>query len=94
VSVAKKYEENTLDAQLYDLFDWYARQGDGWHSQNVVHRILHDPGAATAGGGHRILHDVPEKRLRPVHQAYVLMMPFGQKALRLRYGWIRHEDGS
>ena len=79
--------------QLPRVIDWLLEQPSGWPSASVIHRVLMDPGRGSYSG-HRVLAHRPPARIAQVHDAYRLLMPMGQRALWLRYAWLRHTDGT
>lgn len=91
--MSRRYDHGTIDARLIDMFEWLMRQSEGWQSENFTYRMWQSPGVTSGHRGHRILHETVPNRLRQVHEAYVLLMPFGQQALAYRFAWLRHEDG-
>ena len=86
------YNEGTIKARLADLFEWEQAQNQGWNPVNHTYRMWQSPGVTGTRPGHRILHETVPPRLREVNEALSVQARMGQKALRLRYGWMRHAE--
>jgi hypothetical protein len=97
MSVAKKirreaHDWRAINHQLADLMEWLVSQSDGWHTESALWRVLHSPGRAGLAG-HRIMAEVPPRRLKDIHDAFVLQMPTMQRALFLEYAALRDDRG-
>ena len=84
-----------LDALLVEycehLVNTYHRCG--YSGQNIIHKILNDPGISTQGSKHRVLWWPKNKRIARMSRAFHYVMPLARVCLIVEYGKILKDDG-
>lgn len=87
------YARRVIASELPDLVDWLLEQPSGYPCLNVLERILREPGHTNVAG-HKILHRWPPRRLQQINQAFSRIERFAQVVIKVKYGFLRLDDGT
>ena len=83
-----------LDSLLVEycehLVNTYHRSG--YSGQNIIHKILQDPGISTQGSRHRVLWWPKNRRIYKMGRAFHHLEPMAQMCLIVNYGRIVDPD--